>query len=75
VEGNDSLYAYTIRNTANNKRVTGQWVFSDAMFAGNYIALVSLDTLSFAFDNAKVNDNGVTGLEVLDVVKSFSLDQ
>jgi hypothetical protein len=75
VEGNDSLYAHTVRNTANNERVTGQWIFSNAVLAGNYVALVSLDTLSFAFDNTKVHDNSVTGLEVLDVVKSFSLDQ
>jgi hypothetical protein len=75
VEGDYSLYAYTVRNAANNERVTGQRVFTDAVLAGNYVALVSLDTLAFAFDNAKVHDNGVTGLEVLDVVKSFSLDQ
>jgi hypothetical protein len=42
---------------------------------GNHVALVSLNTLSFAFNNAKVHDNGVTGLEILDVFKRFSLDQ
>jgi hypothetical protein len=75
VERNDSLYANAVRHTSNHESVTGKRALRESVLAGNHVALVSLNTLSFAFNNAKVHDNGVTGLEILDVVKRFSLDQ
>tara|TARA_B100001146_G_scaffold199817_1_gene190098 strand:+ start:92 stop:319 length:228 start_codon:yes stop_codon:yes gene_type:complete len=75
VEGNDSLYTYAIGNTSNNERVSGEWSLCDSVLTGNHVSLIGLDTLAFAFNNAKVHGNGVTGLEILDVVQSLSLDQ
>jgi|TARA_B110000438_G_scaffold24798_1_gene23128 hypothetical protein len=45
------------------------------VLARNNSALKSLYTLSVAFDNAEVNRDCVTRLEVFDMVKRFSLDQ
>jgi hypothetical protein len=68
VERNDSLYTYAVGNSTNHEGVAWKWRLSNSVLARNYVALESLNTLSFAFDNAKVHGNGVTGLEVFDMV-------
>jgi hypothetical protein len=45
------------------------------VLARNDVTLESLNTLSIAFNNSKVYGYGVTGLEVLDMVKRFEPDQ
>tara|TARA_B100000029_G_scaffold117499_3_gene110684 strand:+ start:3621 stop:3758 length:138 start_codon:yes stop_codon:yes gene_type:complete len=45
------------------------------MSSGNYVTLKSLNSLTISLNNSKVDRNSIARLEVIDVVKRFSLNQ
>jgi hypothetical protein len=45
------------------------------MSSRNYVALKSLNSLPISLNNSKVHRDSITRLEVIDVVKRFSLNQ